>query len=279
MTGFHQYIKPYKQLPFQLIVYDKNSKTDLHYFPKHWHEHLEIAATICGKGRAWIEGNEYKIKDNNIFIINPRSLHQIEGFSPYDENIGFCLQIDLSYFCHLLPSIKKKYHYTCNEQMSMKMINEISFLNADIKVNKDTFDLLSRIIKILKILNEQTSIDDIPIKSEKYKKRLLKISQYIENNYTEQLDVKKIADYFQISPSYLHKLFKEYFQQSIHQYITEIRMMHAIDDLKYTDLNILDICLKNGFANNKTFTNEFKKRFDMTPTAFRNSKKRENDDT
>jgi len=45
-------------------------------------------------------------------------------------------------------------------------------------------------------------------------------------------------------------------------------MMHALDDLKYSDLNILDIALKNGFKSNKAFTNEFKKRFDITPYVY-----------
>lgn len=274
LNGIYQKIISYKELPFQLIVYDEKAEEDLHVFPKHWHEHLEITATICGKGEAWIDGKIYQIRDKNVFIINPGALHKIEGAKPYKENTGFCLQIDMEYFYPLLPSLRKRYDPTCEEEISRKILLELIKLRNEIEEEKDRFTLLVRIIKILKILNEQKTMEDIPVETEKHKQLVLSIAKYIENTYDERLEVKTLAEHFQISPSYFHKLFKTYFQQSVHQYIMERRMLHAIEDLKYTDFSILDISLKNGFADQKAFTRQFKKRFGITPSAYR--KKREN---
>lgn len=274
-----QQISNYKNIPFNFIVYDKDSKDDLHIYPKHWHNHLEIVVTIKGKGYAWVDGHKYNIIDNNVFIINPQALHQIIGYQPFHENIGYCLQIDLSYFLPLLPSLNKTYHITCHEDISKQIIEQCILLDKDIKDNIDSFGLLIRIIKVLKILDQHTTLDSSPIKSDKHKARLLKISSYIQNNYDENLNVSYLAEYFNISVSYLQKLFKDYFQQSVHQYVTEIRMIHAIDDIKYTDLNILDISIKNGFTSHKSFTQEFKKRFQITPKEYRIQQKKDKMDT
>jgi len=103
----YQKIQNDQQLPFHLIVFDENTPQDLHFYPRHWHEHLEIVATITGKGKVWIEGEEYQIKDNNVFVISPMVYHQVQGSFPYTHDIGYCLQIDLSRFDSLFPKLSK----------------------------------------------------------------------------------------------------------------------------------------------------------------------------
>lgn len=269
MNEFYQNIVTYKHLPFNLTLFDKNTENDLHHYPKHWHEYLELNLTIKGTGVAWIDGNEYQIKDHNVFIINSNSIHQITGNPPFEDILGFCLQIDLLSFKNLFPNLKTYFHTTCNSAQTKKLIDEVSFLHQLIQKEESTFDIYIQLIKIIKYLDENLSFDLGYQNSNKYKERLLQISKYILAHYNEPLDTYHLADQFKMSQSHLHKLFKDHFGQSIRQYITEIRMMHAIDDLKYTDLSILEISLKNGFPSNKAFTHDFKKRFEMTPNLYR----------
>ena len=134
---------------------------------------------------------------------------------------------------------------------------------------EDRFNLLCQLIQILKILNQQKSDAQDTIRSQKHKDRILAILNFIQDHYTEPLDIALLADEFHLSKGYLQKCFKEDFGQSVHSYILEIRMMHAIDDLKYTDLSILNIALKNGFPNVKSMIQAFKKQFSQTPGTFR----------
>lgn len=267
MNELYQSITPYKQLPFQLIVFDKNTDVDLHCYPKHWHEYLELNITIHGTGKNWIDGQEYKIKDHNVFIINPYAIHQTIGYPPYDQIKGYCLQIDLSYFQTLFPELNNQFHATCDESLSNRIINEVTILDQMIKKNVDSFEIYIQIVKILKILAKNTISKTL--ETDKYKHRMLSISKYILAHYNEPLNVDELSKHFELSKSHLHKLFKDYFHQSIHQYITEIRMVHAIDDLKYSDLSILELSLNNGFSSNKSFINEFKKRYQITPSLYR----------
>lgn len=105
-----------------------------------------------------------------------------------------------------------------------------------------------------------------------------KVKKYIEENYhDEQLSRIMLGDVFGISSPYLAKLFKEKYQISMTEYITEIRIKNAKEQLKNTDYSILDIAKNNGFSNSTSFIRSFKKYVDMTPGMYRELTKEEND--
>lgn len=264
----YQIVNPYRGLPFRLTVYDQYTDESLHFFPSHWHHYLEISATVSGKGKAVIDGTEYKIRNRNVFIIDPDVIHRIEGFEPYKENSGYCLQIDLSYFEMLMPDISCKYYPTCSEAVSNEIIQELDLLNKELKEQSSSFDLLIIILRILKILNEQKRPLSDSI-TDKNKNLVLHIADYIEKNFSEYMNVEILSSKFGYSQSYLQKIFKKYFHQSVYQYIIGRRLLHAIDDLKFTELSVLEIAMKNGFASSKSFINEFKRISDITPGEYR----------
>ncbi len=228
-----------------------------------------MTVTLKGKGVAWIDGETFSIQNHNIFIINPKSLHYVHGIAPYHSTYGYSLQIDLTYFEPFFPDIIKQYYPTCSSEITDAIIQAVVQLHQMILRKEDRFNLLCQLIQILKILNQQKSDAQDTIRSQKHKDRILAILNFIQDHYTEPLDIALLADEFHLSKGYLQKCFKEDFGQSVHSYILEIRMMHAIDDLKYTDLSILNIALKNGFPNVKSMIQAFKKQFSQTPGTFR----------
>lgn len=260
--------------PYKLIVFDENTADEMHLHLMHWHEYLEIPVTIQGHGKAMINNQKYEFSNHNVFIISPQSLHYIHGYKPYQDNRGYCLQIDLSYFYPLFPSLDKNYKVTCNDNITNQLIRKVIQLDNDINEAKSEFQLIKRIIEILEIVNQQSS-DQTIVYSDKNKDRILKIAKFILSHYDEELKINTLADYFSISPGHLQKIFKDHLHQSVYDYISDIRIEHALDDLKYSDYSILDISLKNGFPNNKSFVREFKKRFQMTPRQFRDLKGRQ----
>lgn len=254
-------------LPFNLSVFDISTAMEKHVYPRHFHSHLEIVVTIEGKGDIWIDGNQYDITRENVFLINPNAIHQVTGYPPYDNNIGYCLQIDLEHFKLLFPTLGESYHLTCTKELSLNIIHQCKLLHQEIDENKDEFDLIIRIIKILQLIQKNAINKSIP--EDHHKDFILKISKYIQDHYDEALTIERLAKRFNFSVSYLQKLCKDYFQQSIHRYIMDIRMEHALADLKHTNLSIIEIAIKNGFSDSKSFTREFKKHFDMTPSSYR----------
>jgi len=56
---------------------------------------------------------------------------------------------------------------------------------------------------------------------------------------------------------------------SVGQYINYKKLAQAVMDLRYTNLPIIQVALKNGFSTQESFTRAVKKAFHVTPSQFR----------
>ncbi|NSW90751.1 MAG: AraC family transcriptional regulator [Firmicutes bacterium] len=97
----------------------------------------------------------------------------------------------------------------------------------------------------------------------------LKIKQYIEIHYKEPLTVNDIASKFFISVSYLHRLLRDEMGISPAEYINQLRIKYAANELQLSSKSIMDIALECGFETKQAFYRQFKKRFLCTPSQYR----------
>lgn len=99
---------------------------------------------------------------------------------------------------------------------------------------------------------------------------LNKVLPYIENNIAAaELSNRKIADYVNISESYLRKLFSANMNISPKQYVLSRRIKRAERLLAETDLKINEISVECGFSNVYHFCRSFKETQGVTPTNYR----------
>lgn len=95
------------------------------------------------------------------------------------------------------------------------------------------------------------------------------IRVFIETHYKEPLSLQSISERFYIHPNYFSKRFKEKFGLSFIDYLTSIRMRHASQLLRSTDLKIHQIADHVGFEDTAYFGSVFRKAFHMTPKQYR----------
>jgi AraC-like DNA-binding protein len=94
--------------------------------------------------------------------------------------------------------------------------------------------------------------------------------QYIHNNYNLPITNKKIGLHFNYHPNYLNKLMIQHTGTSLHQYIINYRISHAINLLKSSDNNIKEISHLAGFKDINHFSKCFKKKVGFSPKYFKN---------
>ncbi|MDO5416840.1 MAG: helix-turn-helix transcriptional regulator [Lachnospiraceae bacterium] len=124
--------------------------------------------------------------------------------------------------------------------------------------------------RLLHYLCEQSSSpsDTLPDKEQLLVK---KIKNYVENYYSDySLNVTAVADAVNLSPNYMSKIFKNNTNEGLLSYINYVRINHAKELLRTTNINIDEIALMVGFSNSRSFRRNFQNLTGITATDYRN---------
>ncbi|WML38029.1 response regulator [Neobacillus sp. OS1-2] len=156
----------------------------------------------------------------------------------------------------------------------------------------ELFILISRMLHDLGISNERSMVDnesdDIQVMFEKGKSQLVSIVQqvqvwrnnhakgmlhkakeYIEHHYDDSITLELVAEYVELSPFYLSKLFKDRFGMTFIDYLTEIRINHAKREMADPGKSLKEICYSVGYKDPNYFSRVFKKTTGLSPTEYR----------
>lgn len=107
-----------------------------------------------------------------------------------------------------------------------------------------------------------------------YKDNLIfKIRDYLDSNYRDpNMSLQLLAEKFDITETYLSHLFKKILNIKFSQYLEDLRMQEACRLLKETDLSVMAIVDQSGYASMNTFGRAFKRRYQLSPREYRESK-------
>ena len=95
---------------------------------------------------------------------------------------------------------------------------------------------------------------------------------YIEDNLSKNLRASDIARHAHLSPFHFQRLFSAYLGEPVSQYILSRRLEQAAKLLSTSSkINILELALDSGFDTHSSFSKSFKKRFTVSPSAFRDA--------
>lgn len=106
-------------------------------------------------------------------------------------------------------------------------------------------------------------------KSTTTSKPVAMVIEYIYAHIKERITVEDLAQYVELSASYLSRLFKEETGISISDYIREKKVERAQNLLKFSDYSPVDIANYLSFSSQSHFIQIFKKYVGMTPKKYR----------
>jgi len=92
---------------------------------------------------------------------------------------------------------------------------------------------------------------------------------YLEEHFTEEVSVQKVASHVCVSVSHLSHLFKEKTGMSVVDYLLRIRMDVASRLLRETQKSVTEIAFQVGFQDGGYFTRMFRKVFGVSPSTAR----------
>lgn len=100
-------------------------------------------------------------------------------------------------------------------------------------------------------------------------KNFIKALDYINSNITKPLTLEDVAQRVYFSPSYLSRLFKNYFDVNFIDYINIRKVALAQEQIALTNTPINKLSHQLGFSQASYFTKIFKQKCGITPSKFR----------
>lgn len=98
---------------------------------------------------------------------------------------------------------------------------------------------------------------------------LTSIINYVNNNFTENITLKSLAQKFYINPIYLGRVFKKQTGTLFNEYLTTLRIEKSKVLLKNTNKKVYEIASEIGFNDPNYFIAKFLKTEGVTPSQYR----------
>ena len=99
--------------------------------------------------------------------------------------------------------------------------------------------------------------------------RIVAAKVYIDENYQEAISLEEISQQAFLSRFHFHRLFRQVYRHTPHQYLTRKRIDKA-KDLLSENKPVTDVCNEVGFESIGSFSTLFKKEIGFAPTYYRN---------
>ncbi|WP_158302041.1 response regulator transcription factor [Paenibacillus mesophilus] len=97
-----------------------------------------------------------------------------------------------------------------------------------------------------------------------------KAKTYIQEKYNQDITLEDVAEHVYLSPVYFSRLFKKQTGRNFTDYVTEIRILRAMEYLRQPQYKVYEISSIIGYKSTKYFFKLFKQYAGCTPTEYRN---------
>ncbi|MBR4696772.1 MAG: helix-turn-helix domain-containing protein [Selenomonadaceae bacterium] len=250
--------------------------------PFHYHDFHKIILFLQGQGDYIIEGKSYPLKPRDIIFVSAGEIHRpiISPDFPYERIVIYMSPEFLKTYAregeeltacfrqahagssvmHVMPgkSHDLLYHMEKLEKsthipgFAKQLYTELLFIEFMILLNRALLE------------HEIEELHDA-----EYRPKIQELLQFINEHLFEELSIDELACHAYMSKHYMMRRFKAETGCSIHQYITNKRLLHA-RSLLSGELPVTQICYDCGFHDYSTFSRAFKELFRMTPKSYRN---------
>lgn len=112
-------------------------------------------------------------------------------------------------------------------------------------------------------------LDENGLSAKKALNRIGMAKRYIKENYARRLSLSEVAGAVDLNTSYFSNFFKQQTGKKYSEYLLDVRMNHAVELLEDPRTKIYEIGMLVGYDDVVTFGRAFKKKFEMSPSEYR----------
>ena len=255
--------------------YFNYKENTIQHSTSHFHNVYEMTFFMSGSRTYLLNNANTFIMPHNAILINPFTYHSTQGSSGVSR---YVIMFSKDFLKKYFTDNTIKQLLTCFDKSPLdfsKSVDKIIQIISNIQTANDNLNEFSIAYNLGYLLFTLSSIPScsnafINFVSQKTSNELMeKIFTYINNNISEIKTIEQIANFANISQSYLSAIFKQSTGLSIMQYVNSIRINFAAKRLVYTNDSISQISADCGFDSPNYFCNAFKKSEGFAPSQFR----------
>ena len=244
----------------------------------HCHTCFELFYVENGECRFLIDDHIFDLHTGDFILVPPMSLHYTRyvfgvckrtvilfRLEDVSEEIRQHLPQGDAFFTH--SSI-----FQVPEAYRNQIQNSLRQMISEEKINDDRSHLIRKLVlQGVLLLCSRVCIfpSKPPVEIHTTDYQLLQAANYINAHYMNPLSTSEVAQAVGFSPNYLSRKFRTAAGIGLHEYIVFVRLHHAAEELISTNDSITTIALRCGYSDSNYFKDSFKKKYGVTPRAYR----------
>lgn len=262
--------------------------------PPHSHEFIELVYVVKGEAKHVFEDQPYRIKTNDIFIINPGEVHtfQIEPGQNLDiinclflpsliqdsllKELGVTQSMDYFYIHPFLDN-KERFHHLLNlkEDYTGRLRALLDGMLYEYSREEACYPTLIRmqmielLILLSRIYNEQAGQKASTTVNESTNLFVRRVYGYLARNYDQKITIPSLCKLFSISPRHLNRLFKQETNKTVVEMLQLLRIEKAKRLLVETNDKVVEIAIKVGYDDPAFFSKLFRRIVNCSPGEYR----------
>ncbi|HEY5562293.1 MAG TPA: AraC family transcriptional regulator [Clostridiaceae bacterium] len=275
-----------KKVPYNLRIQEYP-----HYFITHRHNFIEFSYVIKGIGSEVVNNKKHILEPGVFSLILPYQVHTL--YSEPDNPITFYVgAISMeSFFAStgiwsgldslLFKSQDEMPVYSLFQgDMDERMKTIFSIMLESFDSNNAWSELMFR-AKLLEALvlfdRNRTEEDNLTVNiiksSTDIKSDFWSIVYYVQTNYNENINLKKLSAEFHLSTSYISTSFKKHIGENYLDFLNGIRIQNACALLTSTNMTITDVGYEVGYESYAAFYRMFYKRMGISAKVYKDNNK------
>ncbi|WP_019392383.1 helix-turn-helix transcriptional regulator [Priestia filamentosa] len=254
----------------------------------HWHREMEFIFLKEGSISFQIGTSLIELKEGEAIFIPSGQLHAAYPFKQcpfllyaivFDSTLlsSFTYDVIQSKYIELLKKTDSAlpFHIQMNTDWEKSMLQSLSIIIREYQHQEYGFELAIKAHLFLSIsnliksntVNTRNTMNQL-IDTTKVN-RLKLVLQYIDNHYSEKLNIRALSSVVQMSEGHFSRFFRSLVHMTPIEYINTVRINKATKLLRESDEKIINIAMEVGFDSPSYFIKTFKRQKKCTPTRFR----------
>lgn len=255
-------------------------------FQMHSHEYSELVIVLAGRAIHLTDVESHPLQTGDVVVINAGRSHGfaeakglqlcnimydpqqfLSGERELESLMGYRALFELGPRSTLPTSFSERIHLAIPELAQLNSM--LSPLKHEYE-KKDPgwkasvrYQFLALVTFLSRTYTAQKSKEATPML------QMARVVSHIQQNYHSQVSVAELAKLAHLSSSQFQRRFKQIYNTSPMQYVTNVRIHAASDMLKDPNRGIAEIARAAGFSTSAFFCETFKRHIGETPTAYR----------